>query len=76
MVSNLRTCILNGFTYLLWAYLLTDSKFSCLAMLAKPYTVSGPTYMLQIPNLLRHMSKGAHEVLDIVLRTDLWQCSI
>ena len=32
------------FYLLLWAYLLTDSEFSCLAMLAKPYPVSGPTY--------------------------------
>ena len=66
VVSHLRTPILNCFTYLLWAYFLTDSEFSCLAMLAKPYLVSGPTYMPQIPNLLHCMSKGAHEVLGTV----------
>ena len=58
--------MLNCFTYLLWAYVLTDSEFSCLAMLAKPCTVSGPTYMHQIPDLLHGMSKGAHEVLETV----------
>ena len=31
------TPIFNCFTYLLWAYLLTVSEYSCLAMLAKPY---------------------------------------
>ena len=51
MVSKLRTPILNCCTYLLWAYVLTDSEFSCLAMLAKPYTVSGPTY---IPRFLTY----------------------
>ena len=60
------TPILNCFSYLLWAYFLTDSEFSCLAMLAKPYPVFGPTYMPQIPNLLHCMSKGAHEVLKTV----------
>ena len=66
MVSHPRTPILNGFAYLLWAYFLTDSEFSCLAMLAKPYPVSGPTYMPQIPNLLHCMSKCAHEVLETI----------
>ena len=49
---GLRTPILNCFSYLLWAYFFTYSEFSCLAMLAKPYSMCGPTYMLQIPNLL------------------------
>ena len=66
VVLHLRTPILSCFSYLLWAHFLTDSEFSCLAMLAKPYPVSGPTYMSQIANLLRCMSKGAHEVLGTV----------
>ena len=37
MVSHLRTPILNCFYHLLWFYLLPDSEFSCLAMLAKQY---------------------------------------
>ena len=71
MVSHLRIPILNCFTYLLWAYLLTDSEFSCLAMLAKPYPVSGPTYLPQIPNQLHCMSKCAHEVLGTILEARL-----
>ena len=71
MVSHLRTPKLNCFTYLLWAYLLTDSEFSCLAMLAKPYPVSGPTYLPQIPNQLHCMSKCAHEVLGTILEARL-----
>ena len=66
VVSHLRTPILNCFTYLLRAYVLTDSEFSSLAMLAKPYPVSGPTYMLWIPNLPHCMSKSAHQVLETV----------
>ena len=54
------------FTYLLWAYSLTDSEFSCLARLPKPYPVSGPTYMPEIPSLLYGMSTGANEVLGTV----------
>ena len=50
MVPHLKTPILNCFYHLLWFYFLTDSEFSCLAMLAKPYPVSGPTPMPQIPN--------------------------
>ena len=71
MVSHLRTPILNCFTYLLWAYLLTDSEFSCLAMLAKPYPVSGLTYLPQIPDQLHCMSKCAHEVLGTILEARL-----
>ena len=67
MVSHLRTPILKCFYHLLWFYFLTDSEFSSLAMLAKPYPVSGPTYLPQIPNQLHCMSKGAHEVLGTIL---------
>ena len=66
MVSHLRTPILNCFSYLMWFYFLTDSEFSRLAMLAKPYPVSGPTYLPQIPNQLHCMSRGAHEVLGTI----------
>ena len=65
-VSHPRTPILNRFTYFLWAYFITDSEFSCLAMLAKPYAVSGRSYIPQIPSLLHCMSKGAHEVLETI----------
>ena len=67
MVSHLRDPILNGLTHLLWCYLLTDSEFSCLAMLAKPYLVSGPTYLPLIPKQLHCMSNCAHEVLGTIL---------
>ena len=50
MVSHLENPGLNCFTYLLWAYFLTDSEFLCLAMLAKPYPVFGPTYLPLSPN--------------------------
>ena len=61
VVSHLRTPILNCFTYLLQGYFLTDSEFSCLAMLAKTYPVSGPTYLPLIPNQVHCMSKCVHE---------------
>ena len=48
VVSYLKTPILKCFYYLLWFYFLTDSEFSWLAKLAKPYPVSGPTPMPQI----------------------------
>ena len=32
-------------TYLFGAFLFTDSEFRCLAMLAKPYSVSGLIYL-------------------------------
>ena len=67
VVSHLRTPILNCFSYLLWAYVLTDAEFSCLAMLAKPYPVSDPTYLPQIPNELHRMSKCANEVPGTML---------
>ena len=67
MVSHVRTPILNCFTYLLLAYLLTDSEFTLLAMLAKPQPVFGPTYLPLIPNQLHCMSNGAHEMLGTIL---------
>ena len=65
-----RTPILDCFTYLLRAYVLTDSEFSCLDMLATLYPVSGPPYMPQIPDLLHCMSKAAHEVLGTVAEAE------
>ena len=62
MVSDLRTHLLQGFNYLLRCYLLTDSEFSCLAMMAKPYSVCGQAHLPLIPNQLHYMSNCAHEV--------------
>ena len=67
MVSYLKIPILKCFIHILCAYFLTYSELSCLAMLAKPYPVSGPTYLPQIPNQLYCMSKCAHEVLGTTL---------
>ena len=67
MVSHLRTPILYCFYHLLWFYFITDSEFSFLAMLAKPYPVSGPTYLPEIPNQFHCMSKGADEELGTLL---------
>ena len=67
MVSHLRTPILNCFYHLLWFYFSIESEFSCLAMLAKPNPVSGPTNLPQIPNQLHCMSNGAHEVHETIL---------
>ena len=75
MVSQPRTPIPNCFTYLLWAYFLTDSEFICLAMLAKPYHVTGPIYMLQIASLLHCMSQGTHEVLETIPEARLMSVS-
>ena len=69
MVSQLRTPILKCFYHLMWFYVVMDSEFSCLAMLAKPHPVSGPTPMPQIPNLLHCIQKKAHEVLGTILGT-------
>ena len=69
MVSHLRTPILKCFYHLMWFYVSTDSEFSCLAMLAKPYPVSGQTPMPQIPNKLHCIQKSAHEVLGTILGT-------
>ena len=71
MVSNPRTPILNCLTDLFWCYFLTDSQFSCLAMLAKPYPVSGPANLPLIPNQLHSMSTCAHEVLGTILGAEL-----
>ena len=46
----------------MWSYFVTDCGFSCLAKLAKPYPISGLTYMCHIPNLLHCMQNCAHEV--------------
>ena len=67
MVLQLRTPILNCFFYLLWVYFLTDREFSCLAVLAKPYPVSCPTYLPQISNQLHCVSKSEQEVLGSIL---------
>ena len=69
MVSHLKTTILNSFYHLLWFYFLTDSEFSCLALLAKPYPVSGPTPLPQIPNQLHCVQRSAHEMLGTILAT-------
>ena len=69
MVPHLKTPILNCFYHLLWFYFLTDSEFSCLAMLAQSYPVSGPTPLPQIPNQLHCVQKSAHEVLGTILGT-------
>ena len=69
MVPHLKTPILNCFFNLLWFYYLTDSEFSCLAVLAKPYPVSGPPPLPQIPSQLHCMQKSAHEVPGTILRT-------
>ena len=69
MVSYLRTPILECFYHLMWFYFLIHSEFSCLAMLAKPYPVSGPTPMPQIPNQLHCIQKSAHDVLGTILGT-------
>ena len=67
MVPHLKTPVLNCFYHLLWFYFLTDSEFSSLAMLAKPYPVSGAAPMPQIPNQLHLIQKSAHELLGVNL---------
>ena len=71
VVSHPRTPILNCFTHLMWAYVLIDSQFSSMAMLTKPYLVSGPIYLPQIPDQLHGMLKGAHEVLGTIFEAKL-----
>ena len=71
MVSHLRTPIYSCFTYVFGCYFLTYSEFSCLAMLASSYPVSGSTYLPQIPNQLHCMSKSAQEVLGTILQARL-----
>ena len=67
MLPRLKTPIPNCFYHSLWFYLMADSEFSCLVMLAKPYHVSGPAPMPQIPNQHDSFQKGAHEVLGALL---------
>ena len=67
MVPHLKTPILNRFYHFLWFYALTDSEFSCLAMLAKPYPVSVLAPLPHIPNQLHLIQKSAHEVLGATL---------
>ena len=69
MLSHLKTPVLNSFHHLLWLYASTDSEFNCLAMLAKPYPVSGPTLLPEIPNELHCVQGSAHEVLGTILGT-------
>ena len=54
MVSHLGTYILKCFIHLMWFYHFTDSEFSCLAKLIKPYPLSGPTYLPQVSNSPLH----------------------
>ena len=67
MVPHLRTPILNCLCHVFWFYLFTDSEFSCFAMLTKPYPVSGPTPMPQVPNLHHVIQQSAYEVLGATL---------
>ena len=67
MAPHLKTPILNRFYHLLWFYCLTVSEFSCLALLAKPYPVSGLTPLPQIPNKLNPIQKSAHEEFGVIL---------
>ena len=69
MVSHLKTPIFNWFYHLLWIYISTDSEFSYLPMLAKPYPVSGRPPMPEIPNQLHSIQKSAHAVLGTILGT-------
>ena len=69
MVPRLKTPILNCFYHFLWSYFLSDSEFSCLAMLAKPYPVSGPPPLSQIPNQLACVQRSAYDVLGTILGT-------
>ena len=57
--------------YLMWSQFVTNSEFSCLAKLAKPYPVSGPTYLRQIPNQPHCISSGAHDALITIFGSTL-----
>ena len=72
MVTHLKSPILNWVYHLLWFYFLTVSEFSCLALLAKPYPVSGLTSIPQIPNQLHFIQRSAHEVLGAILEAWVW----
>ena len=52
MVPHLKTPIFNRFYHLFRFYILTDSEFICLAMQAKPYSVSDPPPLPPIRNQL------------------------
>ena len=56
--------------HLLWFYFFTDSEFRCLAMRAKPYPVSGPTPLPQIPNQLHFIQKSAMKCLVLSWRPE------
>ena len=66
MVPLLKCPIINYFYHSFWFYVLSDSEFSCLAMLAKPYPVSGPTPLPQVPNKLHFIQRSAHEKLGAI----------
>ena len=66
MVSHLRTPVLKCVYLSLWFCFVTDSEFSCLAKLAKPYPVSDLAYLPQIPDQHHCIPKGAHEVLKTI----------
>ena len=66
MVPHLGIQILNSCIYLLWFYFVTDSEFSCLATLAKPYPVFGPTYLPGIHDPLHSTQNSAHQVLSAI----------
>ena len=61
--------MLRNFIYLLWSYSVTIFEFSCLARLAKPYPVSGPTDLPQIPNQCPAEQNSAHQVLVTIYLT-------
>ena len=67
VVLHLKTPILNCYYYLLWFCVLTVSEFSCLALLATSYPVSGVTPMHQIPNQHHFIQKSVHEVLGAIM---------
>ena len=76
VISHPKTPILNGFAYLLWAYFLTDSEFSCLA--------SWPSHILCVaqptcPRFLTYSGacqKVHMRCLRLILRPDVCQFSI
>ena len=71
MVSYFTTYILKSFIYLLSAYSTTVSDFNCLPKVAKPYSVSGPAYLPEIPHKLHYTQNSAHQVLITTYMTRL-----
>ena len=67
MVSHLKTPILNCFSHLLWFDVLTDSEFSCLALLASHILCLAQLLLPRIPNQLHFIQESAHEVLGAIL---------